>query len=76
MPRAAEGTQVVWEPCGYPDETERGDGFEEDVIYGVAGGGNGEGVPLDDADEEEGDEDPPGVGGELLLQVRLRHISR
>lgn len=48
-------------PSGNTDKTERGDGFEEDIIHVEAQGRNREGITLYNADEEEADEDPPSV---------------
>ena len=61
VPGAAEGILVVGNARRDADETECGDGLEEDGVDVEAGGGDGEGVTFDDTDEEEGYEYPPGV---------------
>ena len=58
MPRATKGIIVIWDTSSNTDKTERGDGFEEDIIDVEARGRDREGVTLYDTDEEEADEDP------------------
>ena len=72
VPCTTEGISVIWYPGRDTDETERRNGFEKDVVNGEAWGWDREGVSLDDADEEKADKDPPGVRGELSLEVGLR----
>ena len=72
MPCATERIRVVWNTRAYTGETECGNGFEEDGVDVEAWGWDREGVALYDADEEEADENPPCVRGELPLQMGLQ----
>ena len=70
-PGAAEGVVVVGDAGAEADGAERGHGVEDDSPDGEARRGEAEPVPLDDADEEDGEEEPQCVGGELGFEVRL-----
>lgn len=75
MPCATERIRVVGNTRANTDGTECGNGFEEDGVDVEAWGRDREGVALYDADEEEADEDPPCVRGELPLQMGLQESA-
>lgn len=66
-PRATESIQIVWDPGAQTDSTECGDDLKQNIVQAEAWGRCCEIGALYDADEEEGEADPPAVGGELLL---------
>ena len=71
MPGASEAIVVVGNTEGEADSAVGGDDFEYDAENAEAGRVGGEAGPLDDADEEDGEEEPPEVVGELGADVGL-----
>lgn len=71
MPGAGEAVVVVGDAEGEADGAVGGDDFEDDAEDAEAGCVGGEARPLDDADEKDGEEEPPEVVGELGADVGL-----
>ena len=71
MECAAKGVVIVGYAGTETDETVRGSYFEENGEDAVARLAGHQGVPFDDADEEEGDEDVPEVVDEDVTDMLL-----
>ena len=71
VPGAGEAVVVVGDAEGEPDGAVGGDDFEDDAKDAEAGRVGGEARPLSNADEEDGEEEPPEVVGELGADVGL-----